>query len=114
MAISLLNLTLRAGNTPLPKLDEKELAAKFENLENLENYVSQNEGITLSKMMVNDQELVNAANIDVLTAASHQNPHSKQMPSFKEKPWLYIGAGALIAVIVVVFVLTGGEGYSSR
>src|ERR1035437_5839325 len=95
MAVSLLNLTVRAGNQPLSRIDEKELAAKFKDLDNLENYVSQNEGTTLSKMLVTDQhKLVTAANIDVLTAMSHQNPHKKGMPSFKDRPWLYVGIGA--------------------
>ena len=54
MAVSLLNLTVRAGNQPLSRIDEKELAAKFKDLDNLENYVSQNEGTTLSKMLVTE------------------------------------------------------------
>ena len=35
-------------------------------------------------------------------------------PSFKDKPWYYIGAGAFIVVVVVFYIVTGGQGWSSR
>lgn len=37
-----------------------------------------------------------------------------EMPSFQEKPLYYIGAGVFIAVVVVLYVVTDGEGFSSR
>lgn len=40
--------------------------------------------------------------------------NKKDLPSFQDKPLYYIGAGIFIAVVVVLYVVTDGEGISSR
>ncbi len=42
------------------------------------------------------------------------NKNKKDLPSFKDKPLYYIGAGIFIAVVVVLYVVTDGQGFSSR
>lgn len=114
VAASFLNLTVSANNPNSVQLNEKELSAQFEELNKVESYVTQNEGVTLSTMVDNHNELVQAANMDVQASQIHENINKKSMPSFSEKPWYYIGAGILIVVVVGLYILTGGEGWNSR
>jgi hypothetical protein len=46
--------------------------------------------------------------------AESQKPGRKGFPSFREKPWLYIGSGILMVVIITVYLVFGSAGYSSR
>ena len=58
----------------------------------------------------------NNANLNSLqdseTDASVQNAKKKKKK--KMKTWHYIASGVFIALIIVFYVITGGEGWSSR
>ena len=43
--------------------------------------------------------------------SSKQTSHKSKK---KVKPWEYIAAGALLVVIIVLYVATGGQGWNSR
>ena len=108
-------LTATATNNPSFKIDDKDLSSKFQDMENLEHYVLQNDGVTLTTVMENKEtKSLISNNYDFAASAAHQNPALKGWPPFSENKLYYIGGGALAVLIIVLYVLTGGEGYSSR
>lgn len=109
------NFTIQAGTTPPVKPNEKEISDKFQDLNKLENYVNQNEGITLSDIEASgNSEMLSIANIDIAKSSSHNYPLNKGDYSWKDNKAKYIIVGALLVVIISLYVLTDGEGFSSR
>lgn len=43
-----------------------------------------------------------------------QNKNQTNDPMKKRPTWQYIAAGAFVALVVVILIATGGQGYSSR
>jgi hypothetical protein len=113
-----------AGITFLPRIsannincapDDKTVSEKFKDLDKLESYVSSNPGVTFEQMKSGSTDILLAkANIDEKGIAQHLHPGRKGFPSFREKPWLYIGSGVLLIVIITVYLVFGSGGYSSR
>lgn len=115
MAVCMFNFTIQAGITPPIKANEKELSDKFQDLNKLENYVNQNEGVTLSSMTAaGNSEMLSFANIDIAKSSSHEYPLNKGDYSWEDNKAKYIIVGALLVVIIGLFILTDGEGFSSR
>ncbi len=113
-----------AGITFMPRIsannitsapDDKTVSEKFKDLDKLESYVSSNPGVTFDQMKSGSNEVLLAnANIDAQGIVQNQKPGRKGFPSFREKPWLYIGSGVLLIVIITVYLVFGSGGYSSR
>jgi hypothetical protein len=108
-------LSASATNNPSFKIDDKDLSSKFQDMDQLEHFVLQNDGVTLTSLMANKEtkSLINY-NYDFSSAMAHQNPAKKGWPPFSENKLYYIGCGALAVLIVVLYIATGGEGYHSR
>ena len=94
---------------------------------NAQTATSTQQGETTASVQTKD-DVQNDALAPVETSTEQQTavPQAKEMtkeqsqqngkgwPSFKDKPWYYIGAGAFILVVVVLYVVTGGQGLNSR
>ncbi len=113
MAICMLNFTIQAGtNNPIKG---NEISDMFQDLNQLEKYVNENEGVTLSSIADSDNyRLLNDANIDVSKSSAHEYPVNKNDYSWKKNKTKYIIGGIIVVLVVTLYVLTGGEGYSSR
>lgn len=104
MAVCMFNFTVKAGITPPVNASVKEVSDKFKDLNKLENYVNQNEGVTLSTI---NTELLADANIDVAKSSSHEYPLNNKGFNFKDHPLLAIYFCVVIVAAVVWYFAVG-------
>lgn len=100
-------ITSRAQTTSLSKADESAVTVSTQNDLALV-------GTTVTSSSDQKSQLNNSDVAKTKDLKSTKQQKKKPTSAFSERPWYYIGAGAFIVLVVVIYVATNGQGYSSR
>src|ERR1017187_247691 len=105
-----LNFSVKADKEVSADKEANRVTEQFQDVQNLENYVSKSENATSETVLNSDNaNLVSKSNIDIIGSKSHINPHHDSNGwSFRDHPVRYIIIGLVLVLFIVLIILVPG------
>ena len=102
-----IGLQAQAGNSDLFVIDEEQLEEEFANLNELENYVLENENTDLAALMTENPNLLTKLDLDATRLAMAFSP---EFNPFIDMEWGAFAWGFCCGPVGVLIVLIGNQG----